>query len=78
MINNNEEYIDIIIKENGKEYINIIKKIKFTNVNLKNIKINDTDNKWWRKQYIYEKYIDNKNLKWWEKDYICNKFNLPF
>lgn len=78
MINNNEEYVDIIIKENGKEYINIVKKIKFTNINLRHIKINKIDNEWWKKKYIYEKYIDNKNLKWWEKDYISKKFNLLF
>ena len=77
MINNNDDYIDITIKENGKEYINIVKKIKYTKVNLKKTKINKKNNKWWKNQYIHEKYIDNKNLKWWERDYIFKKFNLP-
>ena len=34
------------------------------------------NNEWWKKQYIYEKYIDNKNLSWWKKEFLINKFKL--
>ena len=69
-------YITFPIKENQNEYITILKKKKLNlNVTLKKTLLPiKTD--WWKKQYIYEKYIDNKNLSWWEKEYLINKFKL--
>jgi hypothetical protein len=57
--------------------VNIYKKIILDlNIKLKKVDKITRNDEWWKNEFIYIKYIQNKNLKWWEKEFILNRFNF--
>ena len=72
---NNKYYITEI----DNNYISIFKGFtidKFPNLN--KVTYTKLPSEWWKKEFIYERYIKNKNLDWWKRDFINNKFNTDF
>ena len=67
------------IIEIDNNYISIFKGFSinsFPKLNkVENIKI---PSQWWKKQFIYDKYVKDKNLDWWKKDFINKKFDTDF
>jgi hypothetical protein len=72
----NAEYYNIEIDNN---YISVFKGFKIeTTTKLNKINFIEKTNDWWKKEYLYDKYIKNKNLDWWKVEFINKQFNTDF
>tara|TARA_Y100001958_G_scaffold157141_1_gene151470 strand:+ start:615 stop:836 length:222 start_codon:yes stop_codon:yes gene_type:complete len=72
---NNKYYITEI----DNNYISIFKGFTIDKIpKLNKVTYIKYPSEWWRKEFIYERYVKNKNLDWWKRDFINNKFNTDF
>jgi hypothetical protein len=70
------EYSNTEINDN---YISIFKRFRIKSIpKLNKIDVNPPNNEWWKKEFLYDKYIKNKNLEWWELEFINNKYATTF